>query len=186
MADTQQAGPSSGGGGGVSDMQDATAPQDCSLLAPAPGSGPAQLCPGGQVSLRSSAGARHWVRLLGWQACPHARPAPAAVNTTPALYRVQVCTRRWAPANATQQEQGATPSTAAGLCATPKPGVLLPSSLSPAWPAPLAYFPLTAGSLDSWPGGQYTGTNQGAQFTIDTRFGSVLTCHQVGPRRRCG
>jgi hypothetical protein len=73
-----------------------------------------------------------------------------------------------------------------GLCATPKPGVLLPSSLSPAWPAPLAYFPLTAGSLDSWPGGQYSGTNQGAQFTFDTRFGSVLTCHQVGARRHCG
>ena len=66
------------------------------------------------------------------------------------------------------------------MCATPKPGVLLPSSRSPAWPAPLAYYPLTAGSLDSWPDGQYSGTNQGAQFTLDTRFGSVLTCNQVG------
>jgi hypothetical protein len=65
------------------------------------------------------------------------------------------------------------------MCAAPQPGVFLPPTLTPAWPAPLAYFPLTAGSLDSWPDAQYSGTNQGAQFALDSRFGSVLSCNSV-------
>lgn len=69
---------------------------------------------------------------------------------------------------------------ATGTCATMPLGGLLPHTFPPSWPTPLAFFPLTAGSLDAWPdparrfaGGAAAG---GAAWHSDGRFGSVLAC----------
>lgn len=43
-------------------------------------------------------------------------------------------------------------------------------------PPPLAFFPLTAGKLDSWPSGMYAGQNRGATWVDDDTFGQVLSC----------
>ena len=43
-------------------------------------------------------------------------------------------------------------------------------------PTPMAFFPLTAGKVDSWPGKQYGGMKRGAQWVQDDLFGQVLSC----------
>lgn len=68
-----------------------------------------------------------------------------------------------------------------GVCARPAAGTLLPSTYPSAWPTPLAYFPLTEGVLASWPSQRYTAlAAENVSWTLDTRFGNVLTCDKVG------
>lgn len=47
-------------------------------------------------------------------------------------------------------------------------------------PFPLGYFPLTFGSVDSWPFPTFEGSLQGQTFVDDKVFGSVLKCTKVG------
>ncbi|KAL6748684.1 hypothetical protein V8C86DRAFT_3146463, partial [Haematococcus lacustris] len=66
-----------------------------------------------------------------------------------------------------------------GLCTRPLRGVLLPEQFPPSFPTPLAYFPLSSGSLESWPGGLYDGNSTGSVRSVfDTRWGTALSCNQ--------
>ncbi|MEW5310361.1 MAG: hypothetical protein WDW38_002168 [Sanguina aurantia] len=64
-----------------------------------------------------------------------------------------------------------------GTCAVPLPGALVPDSYPPLWPPPIAYFPLTEQSLQTWPDGGYGGTGHNVSWELDTRFGNVLSCN---------
>lgn len=70
--------------------------------------------------------------------------------------------------------------TGIGVCADPN-GVTLPVGGS--MPVPTAYFPLTNGSITSWPVPQYWAYNSSAirakqtKFVPDDLFGSVASCN---------
>eukprot|EP00212_Chloropicon_laureae_P003902 CAMPEP_0197488208 /NCGR_PEP_ID=MMETSP1311-20131121/3186_1 /TAXON_ID=464262 /ORGANISM="Genus nov. species nov., Strain RCC856" /LENGTH=1764 /DNA_ID=CAMNT_0043032175 /DNA_START=186 /DNA_END=5480 /DNA_ORIENTATION=+ len=46
-------------------------------------------------------------------------------------------------------------------------------------PVPVAFFPLTAGKMSSWPSDLYSGANVGAKWVDDSLFGQVLSCDGV-------
>jgi hypothetical protein len=65
-----------------------------------------------------------------------------------------------------------------GICvATPDGGIYAPNPKMNL-PVPKAYFPLTGGSLKSWPEPTYGGTAQGVGWVEDGFFGNVLQCEE--------
>ncbi|CAD7694655.1 unnamed protein product, partial [Ostreobium quekettii] len=65
-----------------------------------------------------------------------------------------------------------------GVCAKPPTGgVVIPDDAGD-FPVPVAYFPLTGQSLNSWPDEQYVGASNTATFRQDSQFGSVLHCKE--------
>ncbi|KXZ41621.1 hypothetical protein GPECTOR_357g124 [Gonium pectorale] len=80
------------------------------------------------------------------------------------------------PAAGAAADALASASALLGVCAPPAAAMLLPASWPSDWPAPAAHFPLTRGSLRSWPGGVYGGRAVNATWEPDTRFGAVLRC----------
>lgn len=89
----------------------------------------------------------------------------------------QVCSAL--PANSTGQAGQLLPESV-GVCTTPTLGLLLPDTVPAPWPQPLAYFPLTNGSLASWPDAGFNGIGSNLTWNLDSRFGAVMTCDKVG------
>lgn len=64
------------------------------------------------------------------------------------------------------------------MCATlPVGGVAFPASVS-SFPTPIAYYPLTGGSLEPWPQNGFSGVSHEIVWKKDSRFGLVPHCEE--------
>ncbi|GLC41484.1 hypothetical protein PLESTM_001201000 [Pleodorina starrii] len=80
-------------------------------------------------------------------------------------------------------DAAASSSALLGVCAPPASGMLLPGMWPSDWPAPAAHFPLTRGSLRSWPLGEYGGRLENVTWAADSRFGRVVRCRRADKSR---
>ncbi|EFJ44556.1 hypothetical protein VOLCADRAFT_95156 [Volvox carteri f. nagariensis] len=116
-----------------------------------------------------------WMRVTGGSGSSSRSGNGNGSNTT---------TRIYTPAAAAAAIDAAASATALlGICTPPASGMLLPSSWPADWPAPAAHFPLTRGSLRSWPAGAYGGRLVNATWGPDARFGQVIQCDRASRSR---
>jgi len=66
-----------------------------------------------------------------------------------------------------------------GQCITEPVGGIFPPDASVSVPLPVAFFPLTGDSTQSWPLGKYSGSSQSVEFVPDIRFEKTLKCSEA-------